>query len=197
MAEDEGSAAPDKENFGIFLEGISAFASAYSTAFVSFFEEDSRPEVEYVRIQMETLEGAFRSITSELQAGYDDAENETKMLLVRHVRNTGAVQMLRSSTAMFARKGVLGFLDKVAPILEIVKKLIKQIVDLFPKFLAGILDKIIIPLMELLDNIVAMILDLFGSGSGTRLMVAAEHRFLDAHPKWRNLYFTSHPDRID
>ena len=182
--------------FGEFLEGMADFAQSYTSAYVRYFEEDSRPELGYVKMQMDTVNHAFGSISTELQRGFKEADEETQALVARHVGNSGVVPLMRNSSAMFIGSGVLGFLDKVGPILEIIKKIVQQIVDLFPKFLSGILDKIINPLLEILDNILPIITDLFGGSSATRLMVDAEHRFLDSHPKWRNLHFSGHPDRM-
>ncbi len=191
MAEEIKNTEDSSEKFEVFVSEISKFSKSYTESFVSYFEEDNRPETDYVRLQMEAVNNVFANISRELKRGYEDAEPETRSLVERHIGNSSSISLLRSSTSLFAKRSTLGFLDKIAPILELIKKLIQQIVDLFPKFLGGILDRIINPLLEILDNILPMILDLIGGGGGTKLMVDAEHRFLDAHPKWRQLYYSN------
>ncbi|MCA1748493.1 MAG: hypothetical protein ABR601_04695 [Parasphingopyxis sp.] len=191
MAEEQEPDSRGEDDFQAFLTGMEKFSDAYTGAIVSYFEQDNRPETDYVRLQMDTVITVFRSVGKELRFGFGEAEIETHALIARHVQNSGAVNMLSSSTTLFRRAGALGFLDKIVPILEIVKKLINQIIELFPNFLENILKRIILPLLEILDNILPMILELFSGGAGARLMLKAEEHFLEAHPKWRALYFNT------
>ena len=90
---------------------------------------------------------------------------------------------------MMKSGGVLGFLEKIVPIVEIVKKILTQITELFPKFLEKILKKIILPILELIDNALPQILELFGVKSASSYLRIAEDHFLSSHAKWRRLYF--------
>lgn len=186
----------EKENgrtenlFTDFLKEKNFFADLISENILEYFREDKKPEVELIEVYMEGFKNAVRSAGLELERQYNQSDNETLLLIDKHIENTGITKILSNTNALLKKKsGVLGFLEKILPILEIIKKLITQIIELFPKFLEKILKKIILPILELIENIIKQVLELFGNKSASSYLKIAERDFLETHPLWRKMQF--------
>ena len=175
------------------------FAVLISKKIVEYFEQDKKPEIELVKIYLESFKNAVQSAGSELQKQYKLSDGETHSLINNHLKNTGIVTMLSSTNAMLAKGGggILGFLDKLLVILEIIKKVIMHIIELFPKFLEKLLKKIIIPILELFENLIKIILELFSNKEAPKYLKAAERDLLETHPLWRKLQFETLDPSID
>jgi len=191
MAEqDEKKEIVKGEIFEKFLEEKNLFADLISENLVGYFKEEKKPELELIEIYVESFTNAVENAGKELKLQYRQSDNETLLLINKHIENTSIITMLSKTNSMLKKKkGILGFLEKILPILEIIKKLITQIIELFPKFLEKILKKIILPILELIDNIIKQVLELFGSKSASKYLKIAERDFLETHPLWRKLQF--------
>jgi hypothetical protein len=188
MAEESG-----KRNTSLmqeFLNNKNELGKLLANSLVDYFEQEKKPEIEFVRIYLETFKSTLESAGKELNVQYEESDKETRKIIDNHISNTGVNLLLSSSCKMMKKnKGILGFLEKILPILEIIKKIITQIIELFPNFLEKILKKIILPLLELLENIIKQILEMFGNKSASMYLKIAEKDFLITHPLWRNMLF--------
>lgn len=178
--------------FKLFLNEKNAFAEKISERILEYFKEDKKPEVELIEVYLTGFKNAINNSGVELQRYFDQSDFETKSLIENHINNTGITMLLSNSNNLMKRNsGVLGFLEKIAPIIEIIKKLINHIIELFPRFLERILKKIILPILELIDNLIKQVLELFGNKSASSYLKIAERDFLETHPLWRKLQFNT------
>lgn len=191
MAETNEKRTSKNENiFANFLKEKNSFAELISENILEYFREDKKPEVELIGVYMEGFKTAVKNAGVELDRQYKLSDTETLLLIDRHIENTGITKLLFNTNALLKKKsGVLGFLEKILPILEIVKKLITQIIEIFPKFLEKILKKIILPILEIIENMIKQVLELFGNKSAASYLKLAERDFLETHPLWRKMQF--------
>ena len=178
--------------FDSFLEEKNQFSKLLSENIIDYFKEEKKPEVELIEIYLEGFSTALNNAGLELKRQYEESDKETLLLIDKHIENTAIIKMLNKTNSMLKKKkGIFGFLEKIVPILEIIKKLLTHITELFPKFLEKILKKILIPILELIDNVIKKVLDLFDNKSASKYLINAERDFLETHPLWRKLQFES------
>lgn len=193
MAEKKEKQIKNPENiFENFLNEKNQFAELLSENIVDYFKEEKKPEVELIVIYLEGFTTSVKNAGLELIRQYNQSDTETLLLIDNHIENTGITKMLNSTNQLLKKKkGILGFLGKIAPILEIIKKLLTHITEKFPKFLEKLLKNILIPILEMIENIIKIVLDLFDDKSASKYLINAERNFLETHPLWRKLQFES------
>lgn len=177
-----------------FIEQTSVFGLLSSESLQLYFEQESEPESELVKIYLDSYKKIFVNIGSELKKSFSETDNETQSTVEKYLANSDVNTLLKSTNGILSKKKkIIGIIEKILPILEIIKKAIYHITELFPNFLSKFLKKILTPLLELLDNIGKRILDLFGIGNknASFYLKSAEEDFLNSHPKWRKLQFES------
>ncbi|MCP3960451.1 MAG: hypothetical protein GY719_21615 [bacterium] len=191
MAKEKAPTKPRPESlFDQFLKEKNDLAGLLSENLNQYFEQEKKPEIELVRIYLRSFTSSLQNAGTELKKQFVIADTETQALVESHVNNTNVIGLLSGTNGMLReRRGVLGFLEKILPILEIVKKIIIQLIELFPNFLEKILKKIILPILELVENLIKQILELFSPQPVTSYFRSAEMELLTTHPLWRRMLF--------
>lgn len=75
----------------VFLSEKNNFGLALEEAFISYFQQDNRPETEMVGIYMSTIKAALENAGKELKTQFDAVDDETQEAVNRHVSNTSIV----------------------------------------------------------------------------------------------------------
>lgn len=180
---------PKDSLFNEFLIEKNKFAKVLLESIIAKLNEEQKPEVAIVSIYLQSFQEAVRNAGLIIKKHYDESDKESKQLIDNHVNNATVIPLLNSTNTLLRKKGRLGFLDKIIPILEVIKKILTQITELFPKFLSKLLKKILIPILELIDNLFQIISDTSNIDIG--FLKQAEKNFLEMHPLWRQLQVAS------
>ncbi|MEM6346790.1 MAG: hypothetical protein AAF927_23080 [Bacteroidota bacterium] len=179
--------------FQQFVDAASQFGNLTADAFLLYFQKEAESETELVSVYLESYKRVLSNVGIELMKHFHEVDEETQLMVEKHIGNADIIPLLSSTNTVLAKKGkILGIIEKLIPILEIIKKIIVQIIELFPDFLSKFLKKIIIPLLEFLEQLIKRILDLFGNKSAPFYLKSAEQDFLTTHPQWRRLQFETY-----
>lgn len=184
-----------------FFENFKDFTHTLGDKLANNFDKEQPDDSELASIYSEAMGKASESVGNEMKSILKISDNETNALLARHVDNTGINKLLGSVTEKLKEGKFSSILGKISAILEIVKKIITQLLDKLekwgvPKFIRKILG-IILDLAEFLDNILPRILDLFGiksEGNSKAFLESAESHFLSTHKLWRELHYNYNAD---
>ncbi|MBX9806183.1 MAG: hypothetical protein K2X95_00120 [Flavobacteriaceae bacterium] len=185
----------------LFFENFTNFSDELGKKLVSNFDKEQIEDADLAAIYAKGLLTASESVGTELRIVLKTTDNETNSLLARHINNTGINEILETVTEKLKLGKFANILGKISAILELIKKLLTQILDKLekwgvPKFIRKILG-IILDLLQFIDNILPRLLDLFGiksEGISKDFLASAEEHFLSTHKSWRELHYNYNTD---
>ncbi|MBK6933383.1 MAG: hypothetical protein IPH12_21945 [Saprospirales bacterium] len=180
----------DKNSMAVFLGNFSDVIDQLCESYRRKLGEENPDEWEMLSVFCGMLKTATQGVEKEMGGIYAELDTDSKNLLNRHLDNSGVIG-IQTAAIQFLKNN--GNKSKIELIIEIIKKIILQLIELLqelfnlPAWVEKIL-KLIVGLLEIIENVLPLILELLGIDAA--FMKNAERNLLEFHPMWKKLRAT-------